>query len=235
MGTISLQVSSFSTQLGTVEGTVPDPIGDAIKMAGSLENLPKDADHGKRLHAAISHAAKAAQSGMGFLVNAAGGGVGTLLDARRPDAAQPPRSSTMLDDNSAEAWDVWKRSYPGRRRTAMLQAVGGISLPSAAEMRTLFGRAEGGGTTMHHRAASPRTPGRSPRARPPHTHHDPNAVEPIVFLHGVGFGLLPYLGFVQKLLSVFKGQPVVVLEVRSRDIPDCCCSHLLSPQPRAPT
>lgn len=219
IGSTSLQVQSSGAQHGAMSSTVPDPIGEALKMAGpatSPEQRRHDTEHLRRLHAAVSHTATAAQSSMGFLMNAAGGGVGAFLDAHRPTSPMAPGSSPMIDEGSAEAWNVWKRSNPSRRRAALLDAVGGVPLPTAAEMETLFGGAADSETPVAPRAASPRTPGRSPRAPPSSGQHsDPHALEPIVFLHGVGFGLLPYLGFVSKLLSVFKGKPMVVLEVCS--------------------
>lgn len=197
-----------------------DPIGDALKMAGPgawHERQRQDAEHWKRLHVAIAHTATAAQSGVGYLVNAAGGGVGSLLDSKRSAAPTAPGAgSVVTDESSAEAWSVWKQTYPGRRRAALLQAIGGVLLPSASEMRTVFGGGEEASGYKPPHGASPRTPGRSPRAvspRAPIKQHEPRSAEPVVFLHGVGFGLLPYLGFVQKLLKTFSGQPMIVLEV----------------------
>ena len=40
-----------------------------------------------------------------------------------------------------------------------------------------------------------------------------NKPVPICFLHGVGFGVFPYLGFVWKLLTAFNSRPFILLEV----------------------
>eukprot|EP00892_Ulva_mutabilis_P006768 jgi/Ulvmu1/4463/UM002_0188.1 len=209
-----------AVQIAAAGEPMLDPIGDALKMGGpgaSLDQRRRDAEHWKRLHIAVMHTTTAAQSGVGYLVNAAGGGVGSLLDSHCSTATPAsPGTIHAPDEGSAEAWSVWKKTYLGRWRAALLQAVGGVSLPFASEMRTLFGAEDGPAIVQTH-GASPRTPGRSPRAASPHApikQRESESMEPIVFLHGVGFGLLPYLGFVHKLLRAFSGHPVIVLEVR---------------------
>lgn len=235
-----MQTSSFAARMATADANVLDPIGDALKFAGpgaSPECCRQDAEHWKRLQSAIARTATVAQSGVGYLLSAAGGGVGSLLDSQHPPGSLAAGGGgPTAEESSVEAWSVWRRTYPGRRRAALLHAVGGVPLPSASEMQTLFGGMEKAPRHMHPRAASPRTPGRSPRAtspRAPIHKSSPKAVEPVVFLHGVGFGLLPYLGFVQKLLRTFKGEPMIVPEVRwplphtPRSSSSCSLSHML--------
>ncbi|KAK9841742.1 hypothetical protein WJX81_000194 [Elliptochloris bilobata] len=41
------------------------------------------------------------------------------------------------------------------------------------------------------------------------------AAAPLVFIHGVGLGLTPYLHFIAELLRAFPGRPVVLLETRA--------------------
>jgi hypothetical protein len=41
-----------------------------------------------------------------------------------------------------------------------------------------------------------------------------DGTEPIVFLHGVGVGVLPYLPFIARLAATFRRRPVLVLEAR---------------------
>ena len=46
---------------------------------------------------------------------------------------------------------------------------------------------------------------------------------PLVFMHGVGFGIFPYLGFVWKLLRAFPGAPAQAVPVQSSQLPSACC------------
>lgn len=86
----------------------------------------------------------------------------------------------------------------------------GVRVPSAHELADLVGTGASPVTTP--RGAVPPPPP-APALSPP-----PAAAAatptPVVFLHGVGLGMLPYLAFIWGLVRGFSGRPVLVLEVR---------------------
>ena len=213
------------------EGTPPDPFGEAVERYARSKSNVQDSDHSQRLARAMRTAMAAAATGFHAVATAAtaGQGLPDLLEAdpaaALSSAATPPPATTP-------------RRLPGPRRGVVLAAAAvGLRLPSVAEVESLCG-----GSTQTSPLTSPRTRGASPapalspaeegtdkdggtrqaedRSGAPfvdqhrRTDHDARGDAPIVFLHGVGVGILPYLPFIARLTSAFSGRPVLVLEVR---------------------
>lgn len=65
----------------------------------------------------------------------------------------------------------------------------------------------------------------SSSSRPQRQASLPDSKTPLVFLHGVGFGVFPYLGFVRKLMLAFQGRPFILLEMRHISLRLCISSH----------
>eukprot|EP00892_Ulva_mutabilis_P009709 jgi/Ulvmu1/710/UM010_0082.1 len=123
-------------------------------------------------------------------------------------AASPVRCSTA----SSDALPPLPLSAHGRRGPLPAALSPALREPSgavpAAAADHVDGEAPGGGDASADVAGRPEPGPRRGR-------------EPIVFLHGVGFGVFPYLGFVWKLLRAFPGRPFVLLEVRSVSLRLC--------------
>lgn len=115
------------------------------------------------------------------------------------------------------AWSIWRNQNGGRN--SFMRAFAGISLPSAREMNLLFGsKTPEQIPECDLKAASTHGAAASYSGLDEDLPREAKVAEkaPIVFLHGVGLGVLPYVGFIRKVLSVFStGTPVIVPEVRT--------------------
>ena len=116
------------------------------------------------------------------------------------------------------AWSIWRNQNGGRN--SILSAIAGISLPSAREMNLFFGSKTRERIPECKLQAAPSVNGAvSQGGLDEDVARQAKVVQkaPIVFLHGVGLGVLPYVGFIWKVLSIFSTDtPVIVPEV---------CSH----------
>ena len=189
------------------------PISEAIRrhsFTGSAVHRPsRTGEHWRRHQAALSSAGS--RQGRQSIDGSAGGSIGEHTQ-EMGSLAGGERSST-----GNMAWSVWRNQNGGRG--SILGAIAGISLPSAREMNLLFGA---------------KAPEQIPECKPkavPSAHgtgsyggldedvaRQAKVLEkaPIVFLHGVGLGVLPYVGFIRKVLSIFSTDtPIIVPEVCS--------------------
>jgi hypothetical protein len=180
-----------------------DPIGEALR--NRPQRYAQHSDHWRRRQAAQQCASPA-----------------PAIDPLAATSSHAQHASPQ-QDVSALAWSIWRHERAGWLWNAAANMMGGISLPSAREMQLLFG-------TRHD--SLPASPYASPRAASPRrngglggglsplqgTSHSAGRSEdwraPIVILHGVGLGVMPYLAFIHKVLCVFGDTPVIVPEVR---------------------
>lgn len=186
------------------------PISEAIRrhsFSGSAVHRPsRTGDHWRRHQAALSSAGSRRESVDGSM----GGG--------KPEHTQEMGSLSGEEHSKTGtmAWNIW-RTQNGKHSNSIMSAIAGISLPSAHEMNLLFGA---------------KVPEQIPEGKPrvsttysasmSYSGLDEDVARqvkvaenaPIVFLHGVGLGVLPYVGFIRKVLSVFSTDtPVIVPEV----------------------
>ena len=217
----------------------PDPFGEAVERYASGKAAASDTDHRQRLARAMRAAIAAAATGFHAVAAAATAGQG-LPDLLQTDPAAAPSPVSAAARNAPSP----RRPAGPRRGVALAAAAVGMPLPSVAEVESLYG-----GSTQPSPATSPRTRAASPAVSWPvlapaedasakganaeqqaltngqhhrRNDHDADVPVPIVFLHGVGVGILPYLPFIARLASSFSGRPVLVLEVR------LCLSLLLA-------
>ena len=208
----------------------PDPFGEAVEQYAHGKAAASDTDHRERLARAMRAAIAAAATGFHAVAAAATAAQGL------PDLLQADPAALISPVGLAAASAASPRRPPAPRRgVALAAAAVGMPLPSVAEVESLYGGSTQPSPTPspRARAASPATPwpvldpagdadAQKANARDKafaagqqhrRSDHDAGQPVPIVFLHGVGVGILPYLPFIARLAASFSGRPVLVLEV----------------------
>jgi hypothetical protein len=220
-------------------GVAVDPFGYAICRREELEAAAmrqmQRSDHERRLEGAVRYACSAASTGLRALVIAAvGNSLAELLENGDMEEWSSGGGGAKLLARSKEAEchaspTLTAHPRPTRRQTA-------YTLCQSRKHASLLGREAPGsgsvgsginrgaipsGVPCRHdpllavSSAAPTPRSLTPAANDTATGSLPDlASEPLVFLHGVGLGLLPYLPFVWRLAAAFPTRPLMVLEVR---------------------
>ena len=186
-----------------------DPIGAALQQRP--QRRAQHSDHWRRRQAALGSVPSTAQP----------------AKASSPGALDPAMHDMHeYAESGARAWSIWRHERAGWAWNVLATALGGISLPTAREMQLLFGARDGSAASTPcgspcaatpTRKGSP-VPGLDARSAGPAAAGPRGGAgsAPIVFLHGVGLGVMPYLAFIYKVLAVFGDTPIIVPEVRRR-------------------